>query len=183
MSVDLDIMRTVAEHRIPAVTTVTRWAMDYVTNTRAVLLTALAASIVVIARRWWWQGPALGVAVVAARESAKLLKLFIARPRPPADLAVATAGSSAMPSTVGAMTAALAVVAYLVIEWPASRRRTVAAVLIAAVVLVGIGMVYLGAHWPTDVLAGWCLGIGVGAAVAVSTRKLREIRPVAAGDR
>ena len=68
-----------------------------------------------------------------------------------------------MPSSIGAMTAAAAVPLIL---WGLHRAdvvgRVIAAVLVVGTVLIGVSMVYLGAHWLSDVLAGWALGAGIG---------------------
>jgi len=60
-------------------------------------------------------------------------------------------------------------------SWRAKARVGLAVV--AVTLLVGIGRVYEGAHYPSDVLAGWALG-GVWASVCLTAaevfRRLRE---------
>ncbi|MFF0456049.1 phosphatase PAP2 family protein [Nocardia africana] len=170
MSVDLEILRLLAHHRAPALTVVARWAMDLGTSGTAMAAGAVVGLVVVAAKRWWWQRIAIAVSVVSAQGVARALKQMIQRARPPEDLAVVQVGAFSMPSTVAAMTAAVVVAAYAVLPWPAEYRHRVAALLAVLVVVIGIAMIYLGAHWPTDVLAGWGVGFGVGAAVVGPTR-------------
>ena len=55
------------------------------------------------------------------------------------------------------------------------RNRTIANVLTVVLLIpafcIGISRIYLGVHYPTDVLAGWCLGIAtIVAAVEITER-------------
>lgn len=58
--------------------------------------------------------------------------------------------------------------AYLALQYlPGSWGVIVAVVLACLIILVGISRVYLGAHYPSDVLAGWLVG-AIGLAVIIA---------------
>jgi len=101
------------------------------------------------------------VAVAGGQVLSSLLKLGIDRPRPELVSHLVDETSLSFPSGH----AMLSAVTYLTLGTLAARvlhgRATKVYVLSLAVlttVLVGVSRIYLGVHWPSDVLAGWCAG-------------------------
>jgi undecaprenyl-diphosphatase len=124
------------------------------------LLTVAAVGFMLMNRRW---GGAIFVAVSVAGGSLMSagLKDLFDRPRPDLVPHAVEVTSASFPSGH----AMLAMVTYLtlgaLLAEVQPRRRFKVYILSWAIglsLLVGLSRVYLGVHWPTDVLAGWCIG-------------------------
>ena len=90
-----------------------------------------------------------------------ILKLAFARPRPDVVPHLVAVSSASFPSGH----AMLSAVVYLTlgallsrVEGPLRLKVYILSVAIVLTLLIGISRIYLGVHWPTDVLAGWCAG-------------------------
>jgi undecaprenyl-diphosphatase len=129
---------------------------------------ALVAVVGVRGRRWAW-GLGVALAAGAALVVADVAKAVVDRPRPPEHLALVPAPGSSMPSSVALLCAAMGMAAVAGWDRRGRPRRWDAALAVASVVAAfGWAVVYLGVHWPSDVLVGWAMGAVVGvAAVAV----------------
>jgi undecaprenyl-diphosphatase len=101
----------------------------------------------------------LAIAGGAALET--LLKLDFARPRPELVSHLVDVNSFSFPSGHATMATITYLTLGVLLAQVQQRRRMKLYVLAVATflaLLVGISRVYLGVHWPTDILAGWCLG-------------------------
>ncbi len=90
-----------------------------------------------------------------------LLKYAFARPRPDVVIPAARVFTASFPSGHATMSAItfLTIAALLARSEAEPRLKAYMIALgILLTVLVGLSRLYLGVHYPTDVLAGWCLG-------------------------
>ncbi|MEJ7792817.1 MAG: phosphatase PAP2 family protein [Gaiellaceae bacterium] len=128
-------------------------------------------------RRPWllrpWLLVRVAVTIMAAELVSGLLKMSLSRDRPP--LAepepmplVPLPATHSFPSGHATVSFACATVLALAVprlRWP----------LFALAALIGVSRIYVGVHYPGDVLAGALLGVGLGLLVRVSGRPLRRL--------
>ncbi len=134
----------------------------------------LALLTLAVALQLWINGHARRalfalVAIGGAQILSETLKVFFARPRPdivPHEVAVY---SASFPSGHAMLATAAYFLLAFVLAAEISRTRNRTGLYASAAVLaflIGASRVYLGVHWPSDVLAGWFAGLAwaVGAA-------------------
>jgi undecaprenyl-diphosphatase len=103
-----------------------------------------------------------GVAVVGANLVSESMKLFFRRARPEPWFGYALPSTYSFPSGHAFVSFCFYLcLAEIVIrdEWPLTRKAAIWTAAVACTMIIGLSRVYLGVHYPTDVLAGYVAGI------------------------
>lgn len=139
-------------------------------TTVVTLVTVVGALAFAFHRRYRHAGVLVG-AVVLAWFSSEAGKALYGRARPDLVPHGVTVYSASFPSGHSALAAATYLTLAMLVASLETRRRTKALCYgLAGALLVGVGFsrVYLGVHWPSDVLAGWALGAAWALAAGIA---------------
>jgi len=156
---DPRILSWAVEHRSDGLTTVAR-LVTHLGDPLVVTAVAVASVVGLLVARRGWLAVFLVGSMVGAAITTTLTKVVVGRPRPPELLWLTRASGAAFPSGHATQSvacySALAVVGWVLVHrGPARAAVASGAVMIAAA--VGASRVYLGVHWPSDVLCGWAV--------------------------
>ena len=139
-------------------------------------LVVLAVTALLLAQRLWLTALTTVTACWSVSWMVELAKWEVARPRPTIVSHLVEVEHASFPSGHAAGSAAI----YLTLAALASQvmpdrraRRTLLVMAILLVGLIGCSRVYLGVHWPSDVLAGWSFGTVWALAWWLATAGLR----------
>ncbi|MCM3882822.1 phosphatase PAP2 family protein [Frankia sp. R82] len=115
----------------------------------------------------WWPGALIGMAALLVGQALRIgLAALVDRARPPAADWITHPSGHAFPSGHTTTSTLVAIGVAVILHRRAGRPATrVAAVVLPGLwaISVGASRVYLGVHWPTDVLAGWLLAVFLAA--------------------
>jgi len=181
--VDERVLRSLRTPVDPAVPIGPAWLLPAARDLTALgsvevlLLFVLAvAGFLALARLWWHLALVLGASAGGVLLLV-LLKQVFDRPRPTVVPPLMLETSPSFPSGHAMMSAVIYLTLGTLLAQLCSRWRERIYVVSVAVVLaaiVGLTRLYLGVHYPSDVLAGWSLGLAWALASALLARTLRR---------
>lgn len=172
-ALDEAIVSWVDSWRTPCLTSLMRKATFF--GSTAWLVGSL--SLIVVAALVWGRSrrwAAFAVGCMVGGYISTIVKALVDRQRPAFDQLI-DLSSAAFPSG-HALTAAIAFVAiaFFLVHAAKLPRRLVWTAAGMSVGVVGFTRVYLGVHWPTDVIGGWLLGAAWVAAMVLVVRPQAE---------
>lgn len=147
--------------------------------TKNIFLVGAIAAGSLLLRGFWHGAVTVAVSVTATQAIVHGIKAIVARSRPPEASSFVDAAGYAFPSAHAASGVALyGLLAIFVLRRLHGNVRIAAGALaLLGVGTLGLTRIYLGAHYPSDVLAGWIVGAAVAAGAWQLGRLLRARLP------
>jgi undecaprenyl-diphosphatase len=148
--------------------------------TIVLLFSTIVVGYLAMLGEWRTAGVVVG-GIVGAMLTSTLLKGVFDRPRPDIVPHMVDVASASFPSGHSLVSAVVyptlgSLLTRLVEHWRLKIYFLAVAMLLT--VLIGVSRIYLGVHYPTDVLAGWMLGLGWGIVCWLVLRTLQRRRVV-----
>lgn len=147
-------------------------------DARIMIIVVLSLLIVLWRHKKYPYKAGLIVALFGAISSSYLLKILVERPRPLSPIALISEPGYSFPSMHAASSmAAYGFLLYTIYKLmlPPHHRAPVMISLVATIFLVGLSRVYLGVHYPSDVLGGYAIG-ALFAYLGIAVTRLLERR-------
>lgn len=154
-------MEWMVAHRVPWVTSMF-WVITTLGNTVSMFVWSIAGCAALVRSGRRTDALMVAGAMLTGWGAMSLAKQIFGRDRPPLPDRLVEISSHSFPSGHAMMSALLATMAITVMLRSTTRWLHRPAVLAAPVVLslaIGFSRIYLGAHWATDVAAGWVFGV------------------------
>lgn len=125
-----------------------------------VFLLAIVIAATVLARYGFSKDrmQSLWIALVGSSVSMYVLKNLFDRPRPMLENALTEVTASFPSGHATVSSAVYGLMAWWLWKSGTKHGRWIAGILILLILAIGISRIYLGKHYPTDILAGWILG-------------------------
>jgi membrane-associated phospholipid phosphatase len=190
--VDESLHRWVVEHRTPATNTLARLVTHGGVTSLVLPVLLVVSTVAAKGGRDYWRRLQTGLVVTAVASvgvwAGLRLNALVGRARPPVADWAGAAGGPSFPSghttcaTLVALGAGWVIAGRVRAGWP---RVLVWVGAGAWALAVGTSRVWLGVHWPTDVVGGWLFGLTwfAGAATALALLRRRAAhRRVATAD-
>lgn len=181
-AVDRVLLLAMRSSADPALGAGPRWVMESARDITALggftvlSLISILAVILLVARSRGAQATVFAGAVILAQIAAEGIKSLVGRPRPQLVSHLDLVYSSSFPSGHAVMSPVVYLTLATVLAAGTAGRLERTILLGAAILLVaaiGVSRVYLGVHWPTDVLAGWILGTVIALTASLILRRVR----------
>jgi undecaprenyl-diphosphatase len=147
-----------------------RWLQETARDVTALGGFTVLTLVVVLSAVLLWlhrrraQASVLVVAVVGGELLAQAIKVMVGRSRPDLVPHLDVVYSSSFPSGHSTLSPIVYFTLAAIVaagEGRLTQRVLLITTALALVLAIGVSRVYLGVHWPTDVLAGWALGTAV----------------------